>query len=190
MRTPVLSLLILIASAARGGTQAYSEDCRPWFFDKVKSGLEAAGGAVGASSDLPTGVLATPASGQIQKIVVRVWSVYECRLPKVVFYIDGDDIDVGTLRGLVEVTQSVFLEVAASEADMDDASTDSLVKMVGSCMDDRPRTYSKSSFRRDGFAYNRSVILHCGTEATLSRHPRTELSFDIDPSTIKQQSAK
>jgi hypothetical protein len=118
MRIPVLSLLILIASPALGATQAYSEDCRPWFFDKVKSGLEEAGGVVGSRSDFPTGILVMPASGQIQKIVVRVWSVYECRLPKIVFYVEGDDIDAGTLRGVVTVAQAVFLEVAASEADM------------------------------------------------------------------------
>jgi hypothetical protein len=190
MRIPVLSLLILIASPALGATQAYSEDCRPWFFDKVKSGLEEAGGVVGSRSDFPTGILVMPASGQIQKIVVRVWSVYECRLPKIVFYVEGDDIDAGTLRGVVTVAQAVFLEVAASEADMDDISSESLVKVVESCMDDRPRTYNKGTFRRDGFAYNRSVILHCMTEATVGGHPRTEFSFDLDPSTMKQQSAK
>jgi hypothetical protein len=190
MRIPVLSLLILIAFPALGATQAYSEDCRPWFFDKVKSGLEEAGGVVGSRSDSPTGILVRPASGQIQEIVVRVWSVYECRLPRIVFYFEGDDIDMGTLRGVVTVTQAVFLQVVASEADMDDISTESLVKVVESCMDDRPRTYNKGTFRRDGFAYNRSVILRCMTEATVAGHPRTEFSFDLDPSTIKQQSAK
>ena len=121
MRIPVVFLAVALASPALGEAAA-SEDCRPRFFDEVKAGLASARGAVGSSKDFPMGVSVTPESGQIQDIAVRVWSVYGCAVPKVDFDVEGDDIDIGALHGVVTVMQAVFLEAAFSEADMDDIS--------------------------------------------------------------------
>ena len=107
-RTAFAAALVAMTAPCRADGM---ENCGPQFLDEIQSGLESAGGVVGSSQVAPLFAVVVPAiSGSVEQITVRGLDKRGCAYhPQPDFRIEGDDVDLGTLRGIVAVTRSVFL---------------------------------------------------------------------------------